>query len=81
MAALCESSLGQGPVPLLGRYRRASGVANFSACLNVSEARDRAETVVLPASHVQISGPVLNFLRLLLAGGAAAARRRASGTY
>lgn len=36
---------------------------------------------MLPASHVQISGPVLNFLRLLLAGGAAAARRRASGTY
>lgn len=42
---------------------------------------EATETVVLPASHVQISGPVLNFLRLLLAGGAAAARRRASGTY
>lgn len=57
---------------MLGRYGH---------CFNVSEARDRAETVVLSASHAHTSGPVLNFPRLLLAGGAAAARRRTSSTY
>lgn len=75
-----ESSLG---MHLLGRYGRACGVASVSAlsqCIR-SQRETRAETVVLPASHVQISGSVLNFLRLLLVGGAAAARRRASGTY
>lgn len=66
---------------MVGRYGRASGVANVCIVSMYQKPETRAETVVLSTSHAQISGPVLNFPRLLLAGGAAAARRRTSGTY